>query len=155
MKRLAVLGIALGSMAALTACEKPAPLVTVFSGTNSEWSRALCWSEDPAEPIQAQGCAASIVAAAGEGGAAPSINVLPGSVVGISVDPVVSDNGWYPVIGTERLSETPITSTYFRFTFPEFQALPEEGLEMRVQAVGENGENDLRGIWVFRITTEA
>jgi len=153
MKRLAVAAIALGSVAALTACEKPAPLVTVFSGTNSEWSRALCWSHDANESIQAQGCAASIVAAASEGGAAPTINVLPGTVVGISVDPVVTDNGWYPVIGTERLSETPITSTYFRFTFPEFQQVPEEGVEMRIQAVGADGENDLRGIWVFRLTT--
>jgi hypothetical protein len=154
MKRMAIAVVALGSMAALTACEKPAPLVTVFSGTNSEWSRALCWSEDPNESIQAQGCAASIVAAASEGGAAPTIHVIPGDVVGISVDPVVTDGGWYPVIGTERLSSTPITSTYFRFTFPEFQPIPEEGVEMRIQAVGNGGENDLRGIWVFRLSTQ-
>ncbi len=154
MKRMAIAIVALGSVAALTACEKPGPLVTVFSGTNSEWGRALCWSHDPSESIQAQGCAASIVDAAKEGDAAPTVNVVPGDVVGISVDPVVTDGGWYPVIGNERLSDTPITSTYFRFTFPEFQPIPEEGVEMRIQAVGEGAENDLRGIWVFRLSTQ-
>lgn len=153
MKRLAIGAVALGSVAALTACEKPAPLVTVFSGTNSEWSRALCWSHDPNESIQAAGCAENIVAAAADGGEIASIDVLPGSVVGISVDPVVTDGGWYPTVGSQRLTETPITSTYFRFTFPDFQAVPEEGLEMRIQAIGPDGADDVRGVWVFRLNS--
>lgn len=150
MNRYAVIAVALGATAALAACEKPNPGVTVWSGTNSQHEQAVCWSADPTQSIQAQGCAASIVAEAQAGGNVPVIPVVPGDVVGISVDPVVTDGGWFPVIGGQRLSETPITSTYWRFTFPELQTFPAEGLELRIQAAGE-GADSLRGLWLFQL----
>jgi hypothetical protein len=154
VKRLAVIALAAGTAAALTGCEKPNPGVTVFSGTNSEHAQALCWSPDAAESVQARGCAGDILQKAVDGGEVPIITVTPGDVVGISVDPVVADNGWVPVVGNESLSQTPITTTYFRFTFPEAVTAPEGGFEMQIKAAGENA-SDLRGIWLFKLTPRA
>ena len=154
MKRLAVIALAAGTVAALSGCEKPNPGVTVFSGTNSERQQAICWSADAAESVEARGCASSIIQEAIDGGRVPTVNVVPGSTVGISVDPVIADHGWIPSVGGQQLSQTPITSTYFRFTFPEVTASPEGGYEMRIQAAGENPAN-LRGLWVFKLATQS
>ena len=79
---------------------------------------------------------------------------IGGQTVGISVDPVVTDNGWIPVIGNERLSEEPIRSTYWRFTYPDFQQTPAEGLELQILALGEN-EGELRGLWAYTLVPRA
>jgi hypothetical protein len=74
--------------------------------------------------------------------------VIPGETVGISVEPVVADTGWFPVVGNQRLTSKPITSTYYRFTFPELQEFPEEGLLLQIVA---GTDSETRGIWVFKL----
>lgn len=151
MKRLAVLTLAAATATTLAACEKPNPGVTVFSGTSSQRAQAICWSPDATQSVTAKGCAADIVSKAAAGGEVPIVNVVPGSTVGISVDPVVADHGWIPAVNGQQLSETPITSTYFRFTFPDLTQ-SSSGFELRIQAVGESAK-DLRGLWVYKLST--
>lgn len=131
----------------LAACEKPNPGATVFSGTTSQWRQAACWAGEGAT-IDAETCAKDVLEEATSGSRLASIPVVPGQVVGISVDPVVADAGWSPRINGQNLTQSPITSTYFRFTFPEFQEVPADGLTMELVA-GSNGEN--RGIWFFQL----
>ena len=71
-----------------------------------------------------------------------------GQTVGISVDPVVADAGWSPRINGQNLTQTPITSTYFRFTFPEFQEVAEDGLLMELVA---GQAEQTRGVWLFQL----
>lgn len=150
MKRILIVAVAATAAAAgLSACEKPNPGVTVWSGTNSQHAAALCWSSNPTVTVSARGCAADVVQKATAGGKVPTIKVIPGSTVGISVDPVVADNGWFPAIAGQRLSQTPIKSTYFRFTFPQAQ-IPAEGYTLEIIGRGTQA-NDTRGIWVFRL----
>lgn len=153
MKRVALWGGALvATAAALSGCEKPYPGVTVWSGTNSEWKHALCWSFDAGTPVDEVRCAENIISGAESGNEIPRLQVISGNTVGISVDPVIADNGWFPVINNQPLTE-PIFSTYWRFTFPDFEQIPEGGLEMQVRA---NGEGDsTRGIWVFQLERAA
>ena len=131
----------------LTACEQPNPGASVFSGTTSQWRQAACWAEEGAT-IDAESCATDVLESAAAGDRLASIPVVPGQVVGISVDPVVADAGWSPRINGQNLTQTPITSTYFRFTFPEFQEVPADGLTMELVA-GSDGDN--RGIWFFQL----
>ena len=131
----------------LTGCEKPNPGASVFSGTTTQWRQAACWA-DEGESIDADACAQDVIAKAADGGQLASIPVVPGQIVGISVDPVVADTGWFPRINGQNLTQTPITSTYFRFTFPEFQEVAADGLLMELVA-GSEGEN--RGIWFFQL----
>ena len=142
------LAIALAALAvaSLAACEKPSPGVSVVSGTSSAHRQALCWSFD-GEPLSAETCAQDVVTEALEGADVARIPVIPGQVVGISVDPTVADAGWYPVIGSQRLTQQPITSTYYRFTYPDLQEVPADGVSLQVVA----GNEGTLGLWVFQL----
>ena len=144
-RALAVPLVVLGAWG-LTACEKPAPGVSVVSGMTSAHRAALCWSFD-GEPLSAETCAQDVVTQALEGADVARIPVIPGDVIGISVDPVVADAGWFPVIGSQRLTQQPITSTYYRFTYPDLQEVPANGVSLQVVA----GNDGTQGLWVFQL----
>lgn len=141
-----VVSLAAVSALVLGACEKPAPGVTVVSGMTSAYRAALCWSFD-GEPLSSQTCAQDVVTEALDGADVASIPVTPGQVIGISVDPAVASAGWYPVIGSQRLTQRPITSTYYRFTYPDLQEVPVDGVSLQVVA----GSEGTLGLWVFQI----
>jgi hypothetical protein len=151
VKRTMTIALVPCAVLGLAACEKPNPGATVWSGTQSAHSQALCWSSDPAV-ASTKDCAQDVIAKFLAGGQAPVITVGPGNTLGISVDPVVADNGWFPVIGQERLSQTPITSTYFRFTFPTLQQIPAEGFTLQIVARGSKPDIT-RGLWIYKIQT--
>ena len=130
----------------LAGCEQPPPSVTVFSGSTSVRTAALCWAFD-APALRPGDCAQDIVAGS-QVGDAPQLRVSPGNVVGISVDEAVAQEGWVPAIGGQRLVNTPITDTYYRFTFPQAE-LPAQGLGLQVLA---GSGNQLRGVWAVRLT---
>ena len=82
-----------------------------------------------------------------DGADVAAIPVIPGQVIGISVDPAVADAGWFPVIGSQRLTQRPITSTYYRFTYPDLQEVPVDGVSLQVVA----GSEGTLGLWVFQL----
>jgi hypothetical protein len=131
----------------LTACEKPAPGVSVFSGTTTEWREAVCWAFE-SDALEPGDCAQDVITEASTGEGVARIPVLPGETIGISVDPKVADQGWTPVIGQQRLTGAPLETTYFRFTYPDLQELPADGVLLQV--VAGRGEST-KGIWVFRL----
>jgi len=131
----------------LTGCEKPAPGVSVFAGTTTEYRQAVCWAFD-AEALEPGDCAQDVITEASAGNAVATIPVVPGETIGISVDPKVADAGWSPVIGQQRLVSTPLGTTYYRFTYPDLQEIPAEGVLLQIVA----GRGDsAKGIWVFRL----
>lgn len=97
-------------------------------------------------------CAQDIVTEAISGERIARIPVAPGQTVGISVDPVVADAGWTPVIGNQRLTSQPINALYFRFAYPELQEVPPDGLDMQIVA-GRGAQT--KGIWVFKLVPQA
>ena len=138
--------VAVAGALVLSACEKPPPGVSVVSGMTSAHRTALCWSFD-GEPLSAETCAQDVVTEALDGADVAQIPVIPGQVIGISVDPAVADAGWYPVIGSQRLTQQPITSTYYRFTYPDLQEVPVDGVPLQVVA----GTEGTLGLWVFQL----
>lgn len=145
--RVALLITVLGVTAlGLAACEKPNPGASVFSGTTTKWREAACWADSGS--IDANACAQEVISKATSGAKLAEIPVVPGQVVGISVDPKVADAGWYPRINGQNLTQSPITSTYYRFTFPEFQEVGEDGLTMEIVA---GAADATRGIWLFQL----
>lgn len=139
--------VAVAAALVLSGCEKPAPGVSVFSGTTTEHRQAVCWAFD-AEALEPGDCAQDLLTEASTGEAVARIPVLPGDTVGISVDPKVAKAGWTPVIGQQRLTSTPLDTTYYRFTYPDLQEVPTEGVLLQI--VAGRGEST-RGIWVFRL----
>ena len=139
--------IAAAAALTLTACEKPAPGVSVFAGTTTKFQEAICWAFD-SPALEPGDCAQSLIAEASTGDNVPRIPVVPGETIGISVDPVVADSGWSPVIGQQRLVSTPLETPYYRFTYPDLQEIPPDGVLLQVVA----GRGDAaKGIWVFRL----
>ena len=141
---IALVGV---SALVLTSCEKPAPGVSVVSGMTSAHREALCWSFT-GEPLTPETCAQDVVAEATDGGTLAQIPVIPGNTIGISVDTKVAEAGWYPVVGSQRLTQKPVHSTYYRFTYPDLQPVPEAGVVLEVVA----GQDDsTQGLWAFQL----
>ncbi len=151
-RRLVAVAITSAALAvSLTGCDKPTPGASVFSGTTTQFRNAVCWAFD-SDQLDADSCAQEVITKAIEGGAVATIPVVPGETIGISVDPVVADAGWTPIIGSKKLTAEPIFSTYYRFAYPDLEAVPADGLTMQIVA----GQDDkTRGIWVFRIAPPA
>lgn len=137
--------VALPALAAvtlgLTACDKPTPGASVFSGTTSTYRHAACWAPEGSS-LSADSCSADLIAPP----ESASIDVVPGQTIGISVDPAIADIGWYPVLGSTRLTDTPITGTYWRFTPTQAQASAVSTL-----SVLAGNADGTRGIWTYRL----
>jgi hypothetical protein len=131
----------------LSGCEKPNPGATVFSGTTSRWQQAACWSFT-ADTVDTDKCARDVVNNTLTGVKVPTIPVVPGQVIGISVDPVVADATWTARVNNQSLTTSPISNTYFRFTFPDLSEVPPEGILMQIVA-GKDGA--AKGIWLFKV----
>lgn len=139
--------VAASAVLLLSGCDKPAPGISVFSGTATEHRQAVCWSFE-SEALEPGDCAQDLLTEASAGDAVARIPVVPGDTIGISVDPKVAEAGWTPVIGQQRLTTTPLETTYYRFTYPDLQEVPADGVLLQV--VAGRGEST-RGIWVFRL----
>ena len=143
MRRTAVIAGMLATAAlTLSACEKPAPAATVWSGSTSDRTEARCWSSDATQTVNLSSCVAG-------GTAVPTLSVLPGQTIGVSVDTAAARYGWYPTIGNQRLTAQPLTTTYYRFALSESDLT--QPLQLRVLALGQGGQQ-LRGVWLFNLT---
>ncbi len=146
-KGAALLSLTVSALLLLSGCTKPLPNATVFSGSNSQNRQATCWAFET-EELGTGDCAQDLIAQAATGDAVSVVSVFPGDTVGISVDPVVAETGWFVVLGDKRLNENPITSLYYRFTFPDTREIPAEGELLQIYASTGVGA---RGIWIFKL----
>ncbi|MFZ0324339.1 MAG: hypothetical protein WAN48_09440 [Actinomycetes bacterium] len=157
-RAVALAAVPLG-IALLSGCDKPAPSVSVFSGATSANVEALCWSFDAAAPIDAHTCLAQQPGQTPQEHAADLkakvgvVPVTPDQTIGISVDPDVAANGWYPIIGSSRLTDAPVTDTYYRFQLAAAD-LRRGSLELRVIALGDSPDQ-VRGLWTFQLVAPA
>ena len=146
-KGAALLSLTVSALLLLSGCTKPLPNATVFSGSNSQNRQATCWAFET-EELGTGDCAQDLIAQAATGDAVSVVSVFPGDTVGISVDPAVAETGWFVVLGDKRLNANPITSLYYRFTFPETREIPAEGELLQIYASTGVGA---RGIWIFKL----
>lgn len=145
-RRLLASASAVGALLALTACEKPAPIVTVVSGGESVYAEAntFCFEGQDAE----EGCATRHE---GE----TELSVRGGETVGVDVDGDLVDEGWFielsdPAAGDQGQPQRsePQTGHYFTFTAPNLPTGSE--LLLTVRALGEDDQP--RGEWRFTLT---
>lgn len=146
-RSLAITLVALSPLA-LAGCEKPNPGITVWSGTRSEHTQALCWQPEEGQALGPRDCAQDVLDAAGKGEGIPRLEVSPGDTVGVSVDPVVAESGWSISIAGQTLASG-LTDTYYRFTFPEQVATGGPGYTMQVVAAAQ--PTGSRGYWFYQL----
>ncbi|MCZ3385538.1 MAG: hypothetical protein LH630_00870 [Actinomycetia bacterium] len=140
----------------LSACEKPAPSATVFSGSNSEHREAICWSFEPDRGVEKDDCSLDLERQPADEVAQALLDEIavipttPGETVGISVDPSVAENGWVVSINGRSLTREPVTDKYFRFTMPPGPLLRGDA-QLVITAFTENGAQ-VRGSWIFGLS---
>lgn len=135
-----------GALLALTACEKPAPIVTVVSGGRTVHAEAGTWC------FEGQSTAKGNCATRHEG--TTRLAVRGGDTVGVDVDKDLAERGWYIELaepggaqGSEQRSE-PQTDHYFTFTAPN---LPTgSSLVLTVRAL--DGADGTSGEFRFTLT---
>lgn len=150
--RVLGIGLTVVAVAGLSACTKPSPDVTLVSGSTSAVSPALCWEPDSTVRTEVLSCISD--ALTGPAAELPEMPVIPGNVIGVNVDPEIAEAGWTVTVDQEPLMREPITETYFRFTYPDLQTVPAEGLRLSVVARGDSPERN-RGLWSFRLVPSA
>lgn len=144
MRRAPAFGLAAVAVATLTlsGCTKPTPTITVFSGTNSVHTEALCWAESGT--VKPGECLADVMANRDVSGV-PVLGVAGGNVVGISVDPQVAEAGWtIAAVGGQPITPTPLTTNYFRLTLDQIMT---EKILLQITAGGDQ----TRGVWVVQL----
>jgi len=142
VRRTVVLACVLAAAAAtLVGCQKPTPNVTVWAGTSSDHREARCWAYEPNGTIDGTKCGPD---AATTG----AIKVSP-DTIGISVDPVVAEHGWIPVLEGKPLVSVPLKVTYYSFALAEadLQAVK----RLQIVSVASDGASP-RGVWYFELT---
>jgi hypothetical protein len=137
------------AVVALTGCERPAPIVTVVSGTTSEWKEADVFC------FEGQSFADGDCAERAEG--PTELPVSPGQQVGVDVSKAVVDRGWFIELsapggqeGQSQQSDVFEDQHYFAFTAP---AVGPEGLRLTVRTVGEDG-GEPSGEWTFDLVPD-
>jgi hypothetical protein len=136
---------AVGALLALSACEKPTPIVTVVSGGQSVYAEASTWCFEGQTGDECAERETDVT----------SLPVRAGETVGVDVDKELADGGWYLELSApggngeqEPQRSEPQQGHYFSFTAPSLA----EGssLDLQVRAVGEGEEP--RGEFRFRLT---
>jgi hypothetical protein len=142
-RRLLAAASAAAAVVALTGCERPAPIVTVVSGMNSEWKEADVYCFE-GQSLGSDDCAA-------RSSGPVRIPVVPGERVGVDVSRDVVERGWFVELagpdGQPQQSEVQEDRHYFTFTAPN---VGPGGLRLTVRTVGEEGpQGEPSGEWTF------
>lgn len=145
-RRLLATASAAFAAAALTACEKPAPIVTVVNAGRSVYSEAntYCFEE---QSFEAGNCAQRV---SGE----TELAVVSGEPVGVDVGEELVEGTWFielsdpsaPEGQSQPQQSQPQKGHYFRFTAP---SLPEGGSLLLTVRSLEQGRPS--GEWAFRL----
>ena len=145
-RRLLSAASAVGALLALTACEKPMPLVTLVSGGQSVYTEASTWCFEGQTPPDCAERERDDV----------SLPVRGGERVGIDVGEELLEDGWYielsdPAAQGEQAQpqrSEPQTGHYFSFDAPNLPS----GSELRLTVRSVDGEGEPTGEWGFRLT---
>lgn len=132
---------------ALASCQRPAPSVTVVSGTTSVNKEADVWCF-PGQSQAQSNCAR-------RDASVPALAVTPGQRVGVDVGKDVAKRGWLVQLSTQggqpQSSEVLVDKYYFAFTAPNAGGT----LRLVVRAVDpQDAAGGASGQWTFDLTSK-
>ena len=141
-------------LTALTACEKPAPIVTVVNEGRSVYAEAATWCF---EGQTGDECAK-------RGSGTNRLEVLAGTL-GVDVDEELADSRWIVTLVDAAQPEQQLVTSgvredshYYSFELPELP--PQTRLVLTVRALAEGTvapgtEPEARGSWQFELVTRS
>ena len=144
-RRLLAAASATFALAALSACERPAPLVTVVSGGESVYREANLFCFEEGQTLESGACAERAQGAT-------RLEVRPGNRIGIDVDEELAEGGWDFVLSdpndpnrTQGIG--PLENHYFPFSVPAIES--NGSLLLTVRSLSESGQPT--GEWQFQL----
>ncbi len=146
-RRLRTAAGAIAALASLTACEKPAPIVTVVNVGQSVYAEANVFC------FEGQSAAAANCAQRRTG--STTLEVVRGQTVGVDVDKEIVDDGWFIELtdpdaagsGAEPQQSEVQTGHYFSFTAPNLPS----GAALLLTVRSLNREQQPAGEWSFTL----
>lgn len=147
----AALGLAL-ALAALAGCEKPTPIVTLYSGDRSVYDEAFSYCFSSQDPAKQPGTDGACRYATSDGRTPKVLKVRPGDEVTVDVDKDLADKGWFVALRgaggqTSRLATQSGHVTSFQ---PDFTQSPTITLEVqKLESASDNAKPV--GVWQFAI----
>lgn len=141
--------VALG-LVALSACDKPTPMVTAAVNGDSVSTEAACYDDGKAIPEkEVRSCL--------EKKAEETISVGTGDKLRIGVEPETADSGWLVLVDGKPALPDAVKKTYYSFPgeafFQQQSATGQPaGAKKSVQvSVVETSGGDFKGIWHFHL----
>lgn len=140
------------ALVGLTGCQKPTPIVSLYSGGKTVHDDAFSYcfdGQDPAKEPGAQGACRFDTAA----GRTPVVlKVRPGDEVIVDVDKDLADAGWFVALrGTQGQSSRAATQSEHVTTFqPDFSQSPTFTVEVQKLQSARDGAKAV-GVWQFTI----
>ncbi|MCF2529430.1 hypothetical protein [Yinghuangia soli] len=129
--------VVLGALA-LTGCEKPTPLVTVVSGSDSITVEAKCYNKTITSENSTK-CTPE---------KPKTFAVKPGSTFGIGVEGDVADK-WQVLVGSRETSVIEDRTFFNGLPVPLDAFESEKELQVRVIKLG--GDGDIKGLWTVNL----
>lgn len=149
----AVLGVVV-AFAGLTACTRPTPGVTLYSGGATVRDDAFSYCFDAQDPQAAQGAQDACRI---EAERAPEVlRVRPGDTVLVDVDKDLADSGWFAALRTEGHDpvRTAVQSEeHVVRVQPDFNQGTRQFLEVR-KLDGPREDARVVGLWLFVVVPE-
>ncbi|QKW07229.1 DUF2771 domain-containing protein [Streptomyces sp. NA04227] len=148
-RAVAVLGAVSAGLLALSACDKPTPVVTITVGTDSVNSEASCYDEDkPLKATEIQDCLQ-------DDKDIESISVDPDETVRFGVDKKIADEGWVILLNGQPATN-PSKKTYMTLPGSAFfnPQLGIKGDDITI-SIAEGSGKDVHGLWSFKLKKDS
>ncbi len=145
----AVVGVS-AALVGLTACERPTPAVTLYSGDTSTYDEAFSYCFDGQDPSKQPGEAG---ACRFDSERVPDVlTVRPGDEVLVDVDEELTGNGWFVVLrgAGGQASRLAVQTEHVTSFQPDFSQSPTITVQVqRLSAPREDAQ--VTGVWQFTI----
>ena len=153
-RRLGATLTASAALIALTGCEQPTPIVTLYSGGTSLYDDAFSYCFDGQDPAKEPGTAGACRFDADR--QTKKLGVRPGDVVVVDVDRDIAEKGWYVVLrGAEANQQVRLATQQEHVTSfqPDFTQSPT--ITVLVQKLTDTSDTAQSiGVWQFELFPE-
>ncbi len=144
------LGAASLGLVALSACDKPTPMVTATVGSDSVTTEAACYDDGKALPqAEVRKCLSKK--------ADKTVSVSTGDKLRLGVDPETGDHGWLVLVDGKPALPEPVKKTYYSLPGEAFfqsqsaQGQPSAPKKSVQISIVETSGGDFKGIWHFTL----
>ncbi len=151
-RRLTAVLSAAVALVGLTGCQKPTPIVTLYSGHSSTYDTAFSFCFPGQDPGKAPGDGGACRYETGGGRSPKVLTVRPGDEVTVDVDKDLADAGWFVALrgAGGQASRLATQSEHVTSFQPDFSQSPTITVEVQKLESARNGAKPL-GVWQFAI----